>query len=292
MIDSLTGFGRSEVEDGDLRYSVEIRSVNNRFLEISARLPRTLAAYEKEINGRIRSRVERGKINLSIQEARDSIRKNKLNFDSSAALNLVSSLQSLSEKTGLKNDLTLSNLTQMLEYVTGDDDEEVAKKRLALVIKGVDKALDEFERMRAEEGNNLERDFRERLTHLEKVVKKIHGKADENRAGALKKLHERIERYVAADQIDEGRLEQEVAYIIDRMDVTEELVRLQSHFQLFAKALDEGGSVGKRLNFILQEMNREVNTIGSKASDAEVASWVVEAKEELEKIREQVQNVA
>ena len=292
MIQSLTGFGRAEVEAGDLRFSVEIRSVNNRYLEVSTKLPRSLMAHENDFRTHLRGRVDRGKVNLFIQEARDSVRSTKLSFNGDAAVSLVANLRELAKRTDVKDDLSLGDLIHLLDWIEGENGDEDTKERFKLALKGVDAALDDFERMRAEEGANLKQDFLQRLDHLEDVVANVETKSEENRAGQLEKLRERIEKYVPAERVDEGRLEQEVAYIVDRLDITEEIVRLRSHNQLFRQAVEEGGSVGKRLNFILQEMNREVNTIGSKASDAEVASWVVEAKEELEKMREQVQNVA
>lgn len=291
MISSLTGFGRAEVEEGDLRYSVEIRSVNNRYLEVSTKLPRSLLSYEMDIRGRIKNRIDRGKVNLFVQESRDAVRSTRLAFNEQAALGLVDGLREVASKVGVKDDLSLGDLIHVIDWIQGEDDGDMDEQRLALVMKGIDAALDDFERMRDEEGANLDSDFRQRLDHLEEIVGRVEGRAEENRNGVLEKMRERIEKYVPSDKVDSGRLEQEVAYIVDRLDITEEIVRLRSHIQLFRSALDEGGSVGKRLNFILQEMNREVNTIGSKASDAQVAAWVVEAKEELEKMREQVQNV-
>lgn len=292
MIQSLTGFGRAEVEAGDLHYSVEIRSVNNRYLELSTKLPRSLMSHEMDIRTRVRNRIDRGKVNLFVQEARDSVRSTKFSFNDEAALTLVENLRGLASRTGVKDDLSLGDLIHLLDWIEGEDGEKDTTQRLELALKGVDAALDDFERMRAEEGANLEKDFLQRIDHLEEVVAKVETKSEVTRTAQLEKLRERIEKYVTAERVDEGRLEQEVAYIVDRLDITEEIVRLRSHNQLFRSALEEGGAVGKRLNFILQEMNREVNTIGSKASDGEVAAWVVEAKEELEKIREQVQNVA
>jgi uncharacterized protein (TIGR00255 family) len=291
MIYSLTGFGRGEVVDDDLRYSVELRSVNNRYLEVSTKLPRTLMSYEMEIKALIRKYIDRGKVSIFVQESRDSLRKGRMNFDNDAAKGMVETLREMAKSSGIKDDLSLSNMIHLLDWFSVDEDAGISKRRLNLVLKGIEVAIKDFDKMRADEGANLEKDFIDRIEHINEVVSLIETKAGQNRDGSLEKLRERIEKYVPAEKVDPGRLEQEVAHIIDRLDTTEEVVRLRSHNKLFLDALKKGGSVGKRLNFILQEMNREINTIGSKASDAEVASWVVEAKEELEKIREQVQNV-
>ncbi len=291
MIASLTGFGRAEVSAEGISYSVEIRAVNNRFLEVSVRLPRSLAPFEQEFQKRIRQRARRGKISLFIQETRESQRLSRLSFDPEGVQRLVEGLRSLAEESGLKDDLSLSNLIPILDLLLPDEKDEVRQQRLALALQGLDAALDELERMRAEEGANLEEDFRRRLATLAGLVDRIENKSAEHRDSLLEKMRERIGRYVPGE-VDEGRLEQEVAYLVDKLDITEETVRLRSHLDLFTAALESGDDVGKRLNFILQEMNREVNTIGSKSASGEVSAWVVQAKEELEKIREQVQNVA
>ncbi len=291
MIASLTGYGRGEAGDDTLAYIAELRSVNNRYLELSTRLPRSLVSYEHEFRNALRGKVERGKVQLHIQENRAAQRESRFNVDASAARNLLDTLRELSAETGLEDDLTLSDLLPMLDSLAGDEDEELSKRKLTLALEALRNALSEFLENRRAEGANLDADFRQRLDLLEEITAKVETKSGENRAGQLEKLRERIERYVPSDKVDPGRLEQEVAYVIDRLDITEEIVRLGSHITLFREALDKGGAVGKKLNFILQEINREVNTIGSKASDGEVASWVVQAKEEVEKIREQVQNV-
>jgi len=292
MIVSLTGFGRADVEEGDLRYSVEIRSVNNRFLEIGMKLPRSLIPFEMDIRNHVRNRVDRGKVNIFIQEDRNAVRQTKLNFDSAAASALATGLRDLAKETGVEDNLTLSDLVHLVDWFTGDDGDDDSNHRVSLVKRALDAAFDEFDKMRAEEGANLEQDFRTRNDSVLALVKKVESRSETVRQAQLEKMRERIEKYVVSDQVDEGRLEQEVAYIIERLDITEEIVRLRSHVQLFTGALDGGGVVGKRLNFILQEMNREINTIGSKSSDSEIAAWVVELKEEVEKVREQVQNVS
>jgi uncharacterized protein (TIGR00255 family) len=185
----------------------------------------------------------------------------------------------------------LSALVPLADQLAPEESDEEAKRRLKVILAGLDDAIEDFNRMRSEEGANLEKDLRERCAKVSEALEYVQVRAHENRELQHQRMLERIEKYVPAEQVDVGRLEQEVAYLVDRLDVTEELVRLRSHVQLFLEALENKGEAGKRLNFILQEMNREVNTIGSKAQDAEVANHVVGMKEELEKMREQVQNV-
>ncbi|MCB2210601.1 YicC family protein [bacterium] len=292
MIRSLTAFGRAEVEDDGLRYSVEVRSVNNRFLDISTRLPRTLLSLDSEIRTAVKNRIERGKVNVFVEEPREDVQRSRLEIDMGAAEALVESLREIARRTNIEHDVTTRDIAFNLNMLSGSENEGIAEKRQKLVLRGVEEAVTHFEEMAEAEGANLEKDFQNRLTRMQELAELIKTRAVENRDQALERIRERIERFIDADKVDDGRLEQEVAYLVDRIDITEELVRLASHIDLFRQALKKGGLVGKRLNFILQEMNREVNTTGSKVLDAEISTHVVEAKEELEKLREQVQNVA
>ncbi|MBD3167830.1 YicC family protein [bacterium] len=291
MIRSLTGFGRAEVHDGDTVYQIELRSVNNRYLEVSTRLPRSLQPHETDLRNHLRTRLDRGKVHLGIAENRDSVRQSRLGFDGDAVGRLVDALREAGREHGLNDDLTLSALVPLADQLAPEESDDEAKRRLKVVLTGLDDAIEDFNRMRLEEGANLEADLRKRCAEVQARTKRVRERADANRELQHQRMKERIEKYVPSEQVDVGRLEQEVAYLVDRLDVTEELVRLDSHVQLFLEALDNENEAGKRLNFILQEMNREVNTIGSKAQDAEIAADVVSMKEELEKMREQVQNV-
>ena len=291
MISSLTGYGSADVSDGDFRYLVEMRSVNNRFLDISLRVPRRLSAYENEFRNWLREKLERGKVFVQISEPRETIRNSRFDFDADAAGRIVESFRKLGSVMDLEDDLKLSDIVSISDWFEPDEDEQRTEKQFELALKGLDEALRDFEKMRREEGENLDVDFRQRLKRLAKLAEDIAANAEVNRDLQLKKLHKRLERYLPEDKLDAGRLEQEAAIQIDRIDITEEIVRMRSHIQLFSETLDRDSGVGKRLAFILQEMNREMNTIGSKAASAEITSAVVEAKEELEKMREQVQNV-
>ena len=291
MIYSMTGFGRSEVNDDLFSYNVEIRSVNNRYLDINTHLPRSLVPYEYELRSEIKKRINRGKVNLSIQEPRSAIMETEFGIDTDAVKNLIKSLQVAGKEAKLKDDLSISHLIPLLNLLQPADKEELSERRIDLAKKGLQLALDEFNKMCRDEGYNLEKDLRLRIKIISDVTDNIESKAEENFNTLLDRLKQRIEKHISTDKMDIMRLEQEVALMVDKTDITEEIVRLRSHLNLFEKSLDNGNNVGKRLNFILQEMNREINTIGSKAACAEVTGWVVQIKEELEKIREQVQNL-
>ncbi len=292
MIRSLTAFGRAEVEENGQRYSVEVRSVNNRFLDISTRVPRTLLSLDADIRSIVKSRIERGKVNVFVEEPREDVQRSRLEIDMTAATALVDALRDVAKQNSVAGDITISDIAANLSMLSGSENEDLAGLRKQLVLNGLKEAIDNFNSMAEAEGSNLKDDFLKRLTILEELSAQIKTRSEENKEQSLQRIRERIEKYIISDKVDDSRLEQEVAYQVDRIDITEELVRLSSHIDLFRKALDKGGLVGKRLNFILQEMNREVNTTGSKTIDAQIATWVVEAKEELEKLREQVQNVA
>jgi len=292
VIVSMTGFGRAEVEDNEYRYGIEIKSFNNRFLEISTRLPRLLIPYENEFRQKIKNHLARGKVYLFIQEPREIQLKDGFTFDPETVHQLIEGMRELGRKTGLRDDLSLSNLLTILDYLHPEEDESLIKRRLNLALTGVEQALGEFKRLCRAEGENLEKELRSRSSLVANLLDQIETKAAENLGLQFEKLSQRIEKYIPADQVDPGRLEQEVAYLVDRMDITEEVVRLRSHLELFSSAMDDGEDIGKRLNFLLQEMNREVNTMGSKAASPEITGWIVQIKEELEKMREQVQNVS
>ncbi|MBZ0266185.1 YicC family protein, partial [bacterium] len=292
MLVSLTGFGRAEVNEGTIQYSIEIRSVNGRFLEINTRLPRSLMQFENEVRNVVRTELDRGKVLIQILEPRETRYQEGFSFDKEMVSRVLASIREAADHLALEDDIKLSDILPLLENFKPEETEEEAIRRLVLIQKGLREALKEFDKMRMAEGSNLEKDLRKRLAILEENLSEIKIHAEENRKGQLDKMLTRIEKYTPADKVDKGRLEQEVALLVDRIDITEEIVRMRSHIELFEKALDHGDQVGKRLNFILQEMNRETNTMGSKANTSEVSSRVVRIKEELEKMREQVQNIA
>ncbi len=292
MIASQTGFGRAEVEDDPLKLSVEVRSVNSRFLEINIRTPRTLNAIENDLRNLVKSKIDRGKVLVHINEPREIGSNAFYRIDEAALHEFVGSIRKLGETSGLEDDLKLSDLLSLLDQMAPAENEELNDRRQKLALKGLKLALDEFLTTARVEGEHLAKDINERLEAISQRVDSIETRAAENRTALLERLKERIDRYIPSEQIDPARLEQEVVFMIDRIDITEEVVRMRSHVKQFTEALSNGAAVGKRLNFLLQEMNREINTMGSKAADPEISTWVVDCKEELEKMREQVQNIA
>jgi len=291
MTRSMTGYGKAEVSGNDGKFAVEVRSVNHRYGEVTVKLPRQMLALEGDIRRRVSERFKRGKIDLFIQfePAAGSVTPPVANIPLAIAYNEV--FTSVSQAVGAKDPVPLSLILSQKDVLTtrevaADLDNQVEDLNRALAA-----ALDSLEAMRLREGEQLAREILGRVTLVSELVESVAARAPVAVAANGERLRERITRLLGETPLDEMRLAQEVAILADRMEITEELVRLRSHFKQFhaTMALDE--PVGRKLDFLLQEMNREVNTIGSKANDAEIAAIVVELKSEMEKVREQVQNI-
>ena len=291
MVLSMTGFGRGEVTEQGVTGSVELRSVNSRFLEVVARLPRALALRENEVKDAVRQRMSRGKVNVqvTIERETDGTIPVKLNAHTARAyatmLNQLRKTARIRETVKLEHLLQFSDIFEPVSVEAGDDLEwSVAQKALAV-------ALDDLVIMRQNEGRELEKDFRLRIGSLERQLDKIQSLSTGQVPHERERLKTRIANMLSGTTVDESRLEMEIALLADRLDVTEECVRFRSHLKFFLEAVGATEPAGRKLNFLVQEINREVNTIGSKSSATEIAHIVVGVKEELEKIREQLQNI-
>jgi uncharacterized protein (TIGR00255 family) len=287
----MTGFGRGEVTEQGVTGSVELRSVNSRFLEVVARLPRALALRENEVKDAVRQRMSRGKVNVqvTIERETDGTIPVRLNAQMARAygtmLNQLRKTARIRETVKLEHLLQFSDIFEPVSVEAGDDLEwSVAQKALAV-------ALDDLVTMRQNEGRELEKDFRLRIGSLERQLDKIQSLSTGQVPHERERLKTRIANMLSGTTVDESRLEMEIALLADRLDVTEECVRFRSHLKFFLEAAGAAEPAGRKLNFLVQEINREVNTIGSKSSATEIAHIVVGVKEELEKIREQLQNI-
>lgn len=288
---SMTGFGRAEQNSRLGRFTVEISSVNNRFLEISVRLPRPFAALEPNIREQVNAAVSRGKINLSLNLVEPEDAPDKALINIAAAKAYYRQLRKLRKDLGLKDELTIHDLLLLPEVTRPErvePDLATVQKTLAPIIN---KALKALVAMRAREGKVLANDMAGRLKTMVTVMGSVEKKSSGAVALYAKKLSSRINELMAAPMRDSQRLEEEIAIFADRTDIAEECLRFRSHIVQFQRTLKKSEAVGRRLNFILQEMNREVNTIGSKCSEFDISTDVITLKEEIEKIREQVQNV-
>lgn len=295
MVRSMTGYGAAEVEAQTGRWWVEVRSTNHRFLEVVVRLPRDLGALEDRVRAAVAGRVRRGRVEVLVREEATG-RARSVTVDTELARQYAQALETLRRELGIQDSLNLAALLALPEVVRLEEvrpDVELAWQALRT---GLDQALDSLVRMREAEGAHLAEDLAARVARVEEWVEEVSRRAEELPRVYAQRLRERVAELVRALGVerppDEARLAMEVAAFAERCDVREELVRLRSHLHQ-ARALlhASDGAVGRKLEFLLQEMQREVNTVGSKAGDLDVTRAVLEMKSELEAIREQVQNV-
>lgn len=293
MIKSMTGFGKAEKVAGGFSAAVEVRSVNQRFLEVTSRLPRVLSGADNRVKDLVQSRVKRGHVSVGVTLEGDEGGGSILRVDDRAAEAYLRALHRLQRKHRLKGEADLrllAGLPNLFHEERKPLSQDAAWRRVRPVFE---RALADMVRMRAREGRKIALDLTQRIRAILKIVSAIEERAPERAAQAKEKLAKRITALLGEGRVAEEKVLSEAALLADRYDVAEECQRLRSHcdqFGSYLKSSDESG-VGRRLDFLLQEMFREANTIGSKANDAGIAQKVVHAKEELERAREQVQNV-
>lgn len=292
MIASMTGFGRAEVTKKGMTATVEVRGINSRFLEVSARLPRTLSQRENDVKEIVRGYVNRGKVSVlvTLETETSSAAPLKINVDAARAYYKL--LEQLRKEVKLKDPVSLSHLLQFSEVLEAVEESESGEQEWQTVGQALHKAMKEFNQMREKEGKELAKDLKKRIEWMGATLEKIEKLSKNRIPEERERLHERVAQLLEDKfVIDQNRLELEIVLLSDKLDVTEECVRYRSHNKFFLEAMANEDSAGRKLNFLVQEMNREANTIGSKSSDATIAHLVVRLKEELERIREQLQNI-
>ena len=291
MLKSMTGYGKGEASAPNGNFLVEIRSVNHRYGEISVRLPRTFYAFENEVKRLASSVLKRGKIDISVQWDEATAANTAPQLDMAVARGYYEAYTRLAKELNLPQDAPLSLIMSqkgvMKEVVGTVDETELLPQLLA----AVQSAVTSLDNMRLREGDALAEDLQARRLQIAEWSKLIGERTPQMVIEYRQKLKSRLEQLLEGAEMDESRLAQEVALLADRSDITEELVRLSSHFSQFDEALQSSEPVGRKLDFLMQEMNREVNTIGSKSNDAGITNLVIQIKAEMEKMREQVQNV-
>ncbi|NKB70747.1 MAG: YicC family protein [Candidatus Latescibacteria bacterium] len=292
MISSMTGFGSGIATAAGIQVRVELRSVNSRFLDLQVRCPAVVQEVEKAVKERLQKRIGRGKVAATIHWEEEEESRPLPVLDEEVAGAYIEQLRQLQELGGLEGRADLSMVVGLPGLFPIQGRAVEPQQARQLILQGVDRALEDFERMRQEEGEALERDLRGRLEAVGRCLEQVEALAGQVSQQIQTRLHERLQELLQPGKVDEERLAMEVALLAEKSDITEELVRFKSHNDQFAAALDKGGEVGRRLNFLLQEMHREANTISSKSNDARVVHLVVEIKEEVERLREQVQNLA
>jgi len=288
----MTGFGRAECQENDYTYQAEIRSVNNRFIEINTRLPKAYSDLEQPLKKLIKSHCSRGSISLTISliSSNDSPGEWEIKPNLLLAKQYLDALKQLQNSLGLIGEVDLKSVIGLreiikIEPVTMDP----AKKDLILNI--TKEALKSLQTMREEEGKNLQKDLGQQIDSIENHLTDIKSRHPQVVAEYQDKLKERIKNITDGIELDETRLAQETALLADRSDITEEMTRLKSHINQFRSFLNKNEPIGRKLEFVTQEINREINTTGSKSSDIIISKRVIEIKSDLEKIREQVQNI-
>ncbi len=288
---SMTGYGKAEYKKRKLSVSVEMSSVNSRYLEFVFRLPKQITFLEPGLRELISSRISRGKITVSVNYLDLGSGLEKLVVNESLANEIHSRLAALKKKYKLAGEIEVAHFLSVPEIFNVEKDVDIENVVWPIVKTATNRALKDLVKMRRAEGGNLKRDLMQRLNQLERQIRKVEKLAPTNISIYREKLEKKIRDVLIDNTINGNRLEEEVAYMAERADITEECVRFTSHLKQFRETIELGGSIGKRLNFLLQELNREANTVGAKAAGTEIPKIVLNLKEEIEKMREQVQNV-
>jgi len=291
LIRSMTGYGRAvETIDGR-EITAELRSVNNRYLDCTVKMPRLYAFAEDSVKTQVKSAISRGKVDVFIAVNVMEDMQMRISVNHPVLEGYLSAMRSIASDYGVRDDISVTALSRLPDVFVVEKAEEDEEKLTQDILSVVDKALEKFTAMRTTEGAALEADLRGRAATILTLVEKVEQRSPVTLAEYRARLTEKMQEVLQSTTIDEGRILQEAAIYADKIAVDEETVRLRSHLNQLETMLTNGGAIGRKLDFLLQELNREANTIGSKGNDLEQARTVVEIKAELEKIREQTQNI-
>ena len=291
MIRSMTGFGAAELGTEHGRLSAEVRSVNHRYCEISLRLPRSISGLEGPVRQLLTDRLARGKINLSVSWEGYEDAGGRLTVNHDVARQYIDAMAELKAKYGLGGDPDVRSVVALGDVFQWERESVNEDKLWAQVKQVIEAAIDNMAQMKQREGDALLREFETRLSKIEELLAKAEVRAPLRPKEAQERMMARLKPLLGDVPVDPARLAQEIAFLAERLDCTEECVRLRAHLSQFRRLFVDPELAGRKLNFLLQEMNREVNTLGSKGNDALIAEVVIELKDEIEKLREQVANV-
>ena len=301
MIRSMTGYGRGEAVGDGLTVTVELRSVNNRYLDCTVKMPRAYLFAEDTLKERIQSRVGRGKVDVFVNVAHMGGDDTEVTVNEALAKSYQSAVEQMARQLGLGNAVSLGKSENMMtelymiarfpDVLTVEKKEENQEQVKSLLVEALDRALDDFNTMREREGEKLREDVLGRAAEIEALTGKVEERSPGIVADYRARLAAKMAEVLQNTQIDESRILTEAAIYADKVAVDEETVRLRSHISQLRLMLEQGGGVGRKLDFLIQEFNREANTIGSKCNDIETSRYVVDIKAEIEKIREQIQNI-
>ena len=291
LVKSMTGYGRAVETVNGREFTVELRSVNNRYLDCTVKLPRSLSFGEDAVKQAVKNTISRGKVDVFVSVRSEGGEQGTVTLNTALAEGYLAAMRQMAETFGLENDVKVSDLSRLPEVFTVDKPEVDEEALLADLMAVTNEALAGYDAMRTTEGAALDHDLRSRGARILELVGQVEKQSPKTVSDYRARLEAKLREVLANTAIDESRILTEAAIFADKVAVDEETVRLRSHLNQMNAMLDAGGAVGRKLDFLLQEMNREANTIGSKCTDVAVARIVVDIKAELEKIREQVQNV-
>jgi uncharacterized protein (TIGR00255 family) len=291
MIRSMTGFGRGQVEAAAYLVNCEIKGVNHRYLDMNIRMSRRYNLLEERIKEELKKRLNRGRVEVSLNIDKTGDSRRNIKLDKDLAIAYYNNLKELAEKLNISAEINLIDLFRLPEVFSLEEQEEDLEQVWVLVSEALGKALEGLLEMRYKEGENLARDIKYRSRLILKMVEGLELRSPQVVKEFDEKLRSRISELLSSDSLDDQRVAQEVVLFADKTNVTEEIVRLKSHVQHLDELLATGDSIGRKCDFLIQEMFREINTVASKANDLEMNRTVIEVKSELEKIREQIQNI-
>ena len=291
MIRSMTGYGKGYLSVGNREYQVEIKSVNHRYLDISIKMPKMLSYLEEDIKKQISKRIKRGKVDVYITFENNSQEGRNIKINKELAKIYINQLKELAQEENISSNIEVIDIAKFPDILTikTDEEDEKIKNEIILATK---EATDKIVEMKSIEGQKIEQDLLARIERIENKIEEISKKSTGLIEEYVVKLEKRIKEILKTEEVDKTRLAQEVVIYADKCSVEEEITRLKSHIYQFKNLIsDNKETIGKKLDFIIQEMNRETNTIGSKANNLEITNGVIDIKTELEDIREQIQNI-
>ncbi|NLT95592.1 MAG: YicC family protein [Clostridia bacterium] len=287
----MTGYGRGEAENEAKKFTVEIKSINHRYLEVIVKQPKQYMLLEDKIRRLVQEYIKRGRVEIYIKVEETGLKKQEVKVDKENAIAYYNSLKDLADFLQISPNVNIYQLATLPDVIKVEEMEEDLEDIWVVMEKAHIKALEQLTAMREAEGQSLKNDLIQRIILLQDLSAKIERRSPVVVEEYRERLQNRLKELMTDTSFDETRFNQEIVYFAEKCNITEELVRLKSHFQQFLNSLESAESIGRKLDFLVQELNRETNTIGAKANDLEISQLVVEMKSEIEKIREQVQNI-
>lgn len=291
MIKSMTGFGRCEISEGTRKITMEMKAVNHRYLDVSIKMPKKLNVFEAAIRNELKNHIQRGKVDIFITYEDTSENTVVIKYNKEIAAEYMRYLAQMSEEFGIDNDVRVSTLSRLPEVLTMDEQSEDEEEIWKLLKRAVDGAAEELCEARLREGENLKNDLLAKLDDMLSYVDFIEERSPQIIAEYRQRLEDKVRELLDGASVEESRIATEVTIFADKICVDEEMVRLRSHIEAVKKTLFDGGGIGRKLDFLAQEMNREANTILSKTNDLTVSNCGIELKTTIEKVREQIQNI-